>query len=181
MENVIQFPLGGIAVRFAVDQLFEHFLGAVELSIGYQRVAQLREGVGQTERIAGPAVAVDQPVMRLDAARQFNDQLIQEPRNSFVLAGVEHGDARTLDDGHGFFALARLQHGLSDLLRQSKIFLVGFKDAQRQRGGLFPILALDVQIKQQLGLFAAFFKVGNIFKKFRCLGNVAMRPNKSEL
>ena len=180
-QKIIQLALRGIAIGLAVHQLFEYFLGAIELAVGDQSVTELRQRIRQAERITGAAVTIHQPFVRFDAARQTCRELVQEAADGFVLAGVEHGDARALDDGHGLFALARLQHGFRNFLRQAKIFLVGFENAQRQGGSFIPIAALYVQFQKQLGLFPTLFQVGRVLEKLGGLRGITTSRERASL
>ena len=80
-KQVVQLAFGGIAGGVTLDELFKGFLGAIQLASGDQGVAKLRECVWQTERIAGAAVAVYQPLVRLNAAfplaASFSEFLVQ--------------------------------------------------------------------------------------------------------
>src|ERR1700674_125111 len=76
-QNAIEFALGGIALRLAVDELFENFFGALQLACGGKSITQLRESVGKAERIARAAVSIHEPLMGLDAAGHARGQFVQ--------------------------------------------------------------------------------------------------------
>ncbi len=67
-EHAVEFALCRIAIRFALEELFEGLLRPLPLVIGSQGVTQMRQRISQTERIAGAAVQFHEPFQRLDTA-----------------------------------------------------------------------------------------------------------------
>src|SRR6267143_1676566 len=178
---MIEFAFGRVTLRFAIDELLEYLLGPLQLAICAESVAEVRERIGQPERVARTPVELNEPLERLDASRQACSELVEEFPNYFVLAGVDHGDPRLLQDGHGFFTLACSQQSLYGFLHRPEIFLVGFKHAERERSGLVPVGALDVEIEEELGLLAALFKIRDFFKELRSFGRIPLRRVRSRL
>jgi hypothetical protein len=174
-EDGIEFAFGGIAVRLAVDELFKDGFCAIELIGCEERIPQMSEGVRKAERVAGPAVEVDKPLEGLDAVGHAGGKFVLEASDHFVLAGVNHGDANLADDGHGAVALARFEEGFDDFLRGAKILGVGAEYAERKRGSLIPVRSFEIEIEEQLGLFATFFEIRGVFEEFGGLREIALR------
>src|SRR5437879_620263 len=63
-EHAVKLALCRIAVRLAVEKLFESLLGSFPLLLGNQGITQIRQRIGQPERIAGAAVQFHEPFER---------------------------------------------------------------------------------------------------------------------
>src|SRR5882762_684737 len=76
-EHAIELPLCRIALRFAVEELFEGLLCSFPVVIGNQGISQVRQRVGQAEGIAGAPVQFHEPFQRLDTARHGGRKFVQ--------------------------------------------------------------------------------------------------------
>ena len=141
----------------------------------------MRQCVGQTERIARPAIHVHEPFQRLEASRHALGKIGQELSDDFVLAGIDHRHARAVENRHRAVGLRGFEQRFHQLLRWTKIFRISVENLQRQSGRLIPLQALDVQIEQQLGLFAALFEIGNLLEDFGGLREIALRGMHARL
>ena len=178
-EHAVELALCRIAVRLAVEKLFESLLGSFPLLPGNQGITQIRQRIGQTERIAGAAVQFHEPFERLDSARHAGRQLAEDFPDNLMLPGIDHGQPRLRHDFHGLFAIPGLQERFDHLLHGPKIFLVRFKYALCESRGLVPVGILEIKIEEEFGLLAAFFEIGRLFKKLRRLSEIALRRIRS--
>src|SRR6266446_5863077 len=119
---MIEFAFGRVTLRFAIDELLEYLLGPLQLAIRAESVAEVRERIGQPERIASAPVQLDEPLKRLDMTGQSRGELVQEFPDDLMLAGVDHGKSRLLQDGHRLFALVRSQQSSTVLCIGPKFF-----------------------------------------------------------
>jgi len=76
-EHVIEFALGGIAFRVAIDELFKCLFCAFVLLIRNQGITEVRECIGDMEGVTGAAVEFHEPLERLDSARHADNQLVE--------------------------------------------------------------------------------------------------------
>jgi len=132
------------------------------------------KGVWQAEGIAGAAIEVDKPFKRLDAAGHAAGQFVLHAADDLMLAAVDHGAANLADDGHGAVALTHLEESFDDFLGRAEILAIGAQNTQDKSAGLIPIGGFDIEIQQELGLFATLFEIGNVFEKLGGLGEIAL-------
>src|SRR6266705_4636829 len=130
--------------------------------------------VRQVERVAGATIQIDEPFARFEAVGHSYSQLVEQPSDGFLLAGVDYGNAREIQNLQGFFVLSGLQQRLDYFLHRPEIFLVGFENAQRKSGCLIPVGAFDMQIEEEFGLFAALLEIRHLLEELRCLGKIAL-------
>src|SRR6266700_1405642 len=173
-EHAIEFALCRIALRIAIEKLFESLLCSVPLMSGNQGIPQMRQRVGQTEGIACASVKFHEPFQRPDAARHACRQLIKQFPDNLVLSGINHRKPRLFHDLHSFFGIPRLQQRFHNLLHRPKIFLVRFKYAMRERRSLVPIGILEIKVEEEFGLFATLLEIGRLFQKLGSLGEIAL-------
>ncbi len=173
--------MGRIALRCSLHQLFVDLLGALQLSGGRERITQMDESIRQTERVAGTAIRVGQPLQRLQPTWKPRRQFGQQVTHSFVLARIDHRDANAREQRHGALALAFLEQRLGDFLRGAEILFIRREDTQGKRGGLVPLAVLQIQVQQKLGRLATFFEVRHAFQDLRGLGEIADGRERSRL
>src|SRR6267143_3388129 len=178
---MIEFAFGRVTLRFAIDELLEYLLGPLQLAIRAESVAEVRERIGQPERIASAPVQLDEPLKRLNMTGQSRGELVQEFPDDLMLAGVDHGKSRLLKDGHRLFTLVRSQQSFHGFLHRPEILLIGLKHAEREGRGLVPVGALDVEIEEELGLLATLFEIRAIFKELRGFGRIPLGRVRTRL
>src|SRR6185437_2585967 len=130
---------------------------------------------------AGATVEFNEPFKGLDAARHAVGQLALQAADDFVLASVNHGHADLADDGHCAIGLARFEKPFDDFLCGAKIFAVGRQYTERESGSLVPIGVLEVEIREQLGLFATLVQVGDVFEKLGSVREITLGGGGSGL
>ncbi len=163
-EHAIESAPGGIALRFALEELFESLLCLLPLVSSSQGISQTRQRVGQAEGIAGAAVQFHEPFQRFDALRHAGIKLVEQFPDDLVLPGIDHGEPRLFQNGHGFFAVSGLQKRFDHFLHRPIIFLVRFEYAVCEGRGLVPIGVLEIKIEKEFGLLAALFEIGSLLE-----------------
>src|SRR5207245_1325149 len=101
-------------------------------------------------------------------------ELVEQFSDDLMLSGIDHGEPRLIENGHGLFSIAGLQQRFDHFLHRAKILLVRFEYAVREGRGLVPIGILEIKIEKEFSLLAAFFEIGRPLEKLRGLVEIAL-------
>ncbi len=163
-KNTVELVLGGFGLRLSIDELLENFFRTRIILRSEKSVTELRERIGEPERITGATVGVHEPFARFKAAGHVGSKASEKLRDDVVLATINHGNAQFGDEGHCAIGLTSFEFGFGDFLGKREILFVGLQNAKSEPGGIFPIVGLQVQIEKELSVLAAFFEAGQIFQ-----------------